>query len=124
MGRMTDGRPGRKLRWYQFRLGTLLLVTTLVVVGLVGWRVLVRPYQQQQAALKTVQRLGGSYQTAATWQTRLLGEGFLKVTLVNLADCDAPDEYLGDLANLPFLETLVVGGPLFTDDDLHSLDHL
>src|SRR5438552_1753583 len=109
----------RKLRWYQFRLSTLLLVTLLVASGLLSWRVFVQPYRQQRAAIKTIQRLGAGYYTAATWQSRLFGNDFLRVTLVKLADCDTPQEYVTELADLSFLETLVVGGANFTDDHLN-----
>ena len=44
--------------------------------------------------------------------------------LVDLADCDDPEEYLSQIAVLPCLETLVVGGLTFTDEDLDRLKNI
>jgi hypothetical protein len=121
---MSDGPQSLKLRWYQFRLRTLLLVTLLVAGGLLAWRVLVQPYRQQRAVMQTIRRLRGEYEARATWQSRWFGDGTFRVEVVKLADCDQPQEYLAQLAELPFLETLVVGGRNFTDEHLGALHRI
>ena len=48
-------------RLFRFRLRTLLLLTASVVsLMLSAWSVWVRPYREQQAALKELSRLGAS----------------------------------------------------------------
>src|SRR5438132_4657005 len=118
---MLCGKRKPKLRWYQFRLSTLLAITAMAAGALVGWRALIQPYRQQRVAVRTIERVGGSYQATGTWQRKLFGDDFVRVTLVNLAECDRPHEFVGHLGNLPFLETLVVGRSTFTDDDLRAL---
>ncbi len=112
--------PGRG-RWYQFRLRTLLAVVLLVAILLGVWRAIVEPYRLQLAAQETIERLGGSYVARTNWLNRLRVSDIPDLTLVNLADCDKPDEYIEQVAALPHLETLLVGGSRFTDSHLRQL---
>src|SRR5262245_55767647 len=114
-------RPAR--RWFQYSLRTLLGVVTLAVGLTMGWRSYIEPYQRQRRTLQLIEQLGGTYQTAEAprWLRRLNGEDFQNITVVNLADCDRPDDYIDAVAALPALETLVVGGLAFTDDHLRRL---
>jgi len=41
--------------------------------------------------------------------------------VVDLADCDRPEEYLPHLARLPKLRTLVVGGHSVGDDEVRAI---
>jgi internalin A len=113
-------------RWFQFSLRTLLIIAALAAVGALAWRSYVAPYHQQRKTMTLVEKLGGSYKTAQAgpWLRRLYGQDFQNVTLVNLADCDDPAAYLDQVTALPALETLVVGGPAFTDDHLRRLHKL
>ena len=80
----------RRLRWYQFRLRSLLLVTTLLASVLGGWGIVVAPrvtsYRRQQATIELSERLGGRYEAtpAPDWLRRLTGEDFMKVLLKQL----------------------------------------
>jgi hypothetical protein len=112
-------------RWHQYSLRTLLGLVTLAVGMLVAWRAYVGPYHRQRQTMRLIERLGGTYETveAPKW-LRLYGDDFQNISLVNLADCDQPDEYVGPIAALPALETLVVGGLQFSDDHLRQLEGL
>ena len=70
-----------------------------------------------------VAELGGSYQTAeaSNWHRGLFGSDLQNLVLVNLADCDQVDDFLGRVAASPMLETLVVGGDAFNDQHLRRL---
>jgi hypothetical protein len=72
--------------------------------------------------MATINRLGGSYQTQAAtgWRTYFNSQAQDVVT-VDLADCDSPDTYLPEVAGLPSLRTLVVGGQKFGDQQLGTL---
>src|SRR5262245_44232606 len=111
----------RRGRWYQFRLRTLLIAVVLAAGLLALWRALVEPHRLQREAQQTIERLGGSYEARTSWLNRLRLTDVPDLTLVNLADCDRPDEYIGPIAALPCLELLLVGGSRFTDSHLGQL---
>src|SRR5438552_3520089 len=120
-------QPARRpRRWYQFTLRAVLVLILLVGVLLAGWRMYLAPYQAQADAIERIQRFGGTYQAdgAAAWMNRLAGFELRNVKLMNLADCDRPDEYLDDIRRLPHLECLIVGGAAFSDDRLGQLEPL
>ncbi len=122
-----DGPARRRSRrrWLQFRLRTLLVVTALCAVGAFVWRTLsdALPYREQRRTMALVEKLGGSYQTAeaSSWHRRLFGRDLQNLALVNLADCNVPEQYIDALASLPEVETLVVGGEAFSDQHLGRL---
>src|SRR5437660_1481694 len=100
--------PRRRRRWYQFSLWSLFALTLLAALTLLGWRWTIAPYLAEAKTMALVKRLGGSYQSAPAplWMSRVAGEELGHVTLVNLADCDQPDEYLDAVARLPRLAIL------------------
>ncbi len=112
-------------RRFQFRLLTLFLLTALCAVGLFAWRTIADalPYREQPRTAALIAELGGSYQTAEAsgWHRRLFGSSLQNLVLVNLADCDRPEDYINPVAGLPKLETPVVGGEAFTDRHLSRL---
>jgi hypothetical protein len=117
-------RPDKRtLRWFQFRLRTLLLLIALTAIGLMGWQTYLAPYYVQRQTMRLIDKLGGRYQTSAPdqWQRRLFGDNFENLTFVDLSDCDDPAIYLKQVAVLPRVTTLVVGGERFTDDHLRRL---
>ena len=91
----------------------MLIAVTLVAGLLVAWRVYVEPYRRQRETMTLIEELGGSYKTepgGPAWMRDWFGtDNFQDIVLVDLADCDAPEKYLGQIALLPRLETLVVG---------------
>ena len=60
----SDGRAKARLRWFQFRLRTLLLLVTAVAALLLAWRSYVEPYRRQQQTIELVKKLGGRIVTA------------------------------------------------------------
>ena len=76
--------------------------------------------------MKRIEELGGKYTSEPSdkWLRWLYGDDFQNVVLVDLADCDEPEEYLDQIASLPQLETLVVGGRAFTDEHFSHLKRL
>jgi hypothetical protein len=120
-----DSPPGAKptLRWFQFRLRTLLVLLALMASLLVAWRVYLEPYRRQQQTIELIKTLGGRVVTVESrnWLRWLSGDDCQNVALVDVADRDDPAEYLNAVVALPALETLVVGGPGFGDEQLRSL---
>ncbi len=121
-----EPRPKPPRRWLQFSLSTLLAVTALAAGGAMAWRVYLEPYRRQRETMRLIEDLGGSYQTTAAdkWLRRLFGDDFQNITSVDLAVCDDPAQYIEQVASLPALETLTVGGPAFTDEHLRRLQGL
>jgi hypothetical protein len=116
-------RGKSRRRWFQFGLSTLLIVTALAAGGALAFRMYVEPYRRQRETMAMIAELGGSYKTAEAdkWLRRLFGEDFVNVVSVDLAACDEPDRYIEQVASLPALETLIVGGPGFADEHMRRL---
>ncbi len=116
--------PPKRRRWLQFSVRSLVLLTLLCAAGAYAWRSYLEPYRQQRQTMALIEGLGGSYQTseASAWLRGIYGGDFQNVVLVNLADGDDPAAYLPAIAALPKLETLVVGGPTFGDEELRALE--
>jgi hypothetical protein len=116
---------GRPRRWWQFGLRALLFFILLVALGLLAARAYLKPYWQQRQTVALVEKLGGTCQTTEDnrWWLRLAG-GTQSVTQVKLADCDDPEAYVADIAALPAIELLAVGGAAFTDEHAQRLHRL
>jgi hypothetical protein len=114
--KQTDA-AGRRRRWWQFGLRALLFLVLLIALGLLACRQYLKPYWRQQQTVALVEKLGGTCQTTevSQWWLRLAGSA-QNVTQVNLADCDDPNAYVAEVAELPAIELLIVGGPAFTDE--------
>ena len=122
-------QPRKRSRpWLQISLRTLLVIMTLAAVGAGAWRWYEGPFRRQRHAMRVIEKAGGSYEAIAAgpaWLRAARRQGaFQNITLVNVADCDDADAYLDDVSTLPVLETLVVGGPGFSDDHLRRLHGL
>jgi internalin A len=119
-------RKKPRRRWFQFGLSTLLAVTALAAGGAMAFRVYVEPYRRQRETMALIEKLGGSYQTTAAdkWLLWLFGDDFQNITLVDLANCDEPEAYLDQIAALPAVEVLIVGGNEFSDEHLRRLHRL
>jgi Leucine-rich repeat (LRR) protein len=116
----------RSLRWFQFSLGSLLGLTTVIVVMLAAWRSEVEPYRRQMAIAEAISKAGGSWAAAEgdPWQLWLLGEDSVNVVSIDVSEVDDPEAYLSGILELPRLETLTVGGESFGDDHLARLAKL
>src|SRR5262245_19713726 len=123
---MTDkAENSRTRRWGQFGLRGLLLVVLLVALGLLACRHYLQPYWRQKQTVALIESLGGTCQTVEVdhWWLKLFGGGY-NVTQVNLADCDDPDAYVAQVADLPAIELLIVGGLAFGDEHAQRLHRL
>ncbi len=111
-------------RWMKFVAVSLWIVTAGVVL-LSIWLLVFQPYRRQQQTAKLVAMLGGRIVTVeAPWWLPRFGNDLQKIELIDVAHCDDPAEYLEAVAALPDLETLVVGGPQFGDEQLRRLHGL
>src|SRR5262245_55786922 len=121
----TTSTNARQRRWWQFGLRGLLLLVLVVAVGLFLVRVYLQPFWRQKQTVALVERLGGTCQTVEVdrWWLNLFGGGY-NVTQVNLGDCDDPDAYVAQVAELPAIELLIVGGVAFTDEHAGQLHKL
>ena len=116
---------GRRRRWWQFGLRALLFVVLLVALGLLAVRAYLKPYWQQRQTVALVEKLGGTCQTTEDnrWWLRLAGST-QNITQVKIADCDDPEAYVAEIAALPAIELLAVGGAAFTDEHAQRLHRL
>ncbi len=115
---MSEANAKPRRRRFQFSLRTLLIAVTLVAGLLVAWRAYVEPYRRQREVMALIKELGGRYTTepgGPVWMRDWFGaDNFQNIVLVDVADCDDPEKYLGQVASLPRLESLVVGSQKFT----------
>ncbi len=119
----TGAAPRRGRRWFQFTLGSMLGLVLLAALVLGVWRMYLGRYRGQAEAIDLIERLGGTWQAqeAPAWESRVAGFPLRNVTLVNLADCDQPDDYLDSITSLPSLQVLVVGGQNLADEHVAKL---
>jgi hypothetical protein len=129
--------PKSKLRWFQYRLSTLLLLITAAAIWLSFWTNQVR---KQKEAVEFITRHGGSieytYQVNAgsnkptppgpTWLRNLLGIDYFD-HVVNAYFCGDflfTDADLERLQGLPDLEYLQIASSNVTDNGLSHLKYL
>jgi hypothetical protein len=120
--------PRKRRRWWQFGLRGLLFLVLLVAAGLCACRWHFRAYLQQPRTMALIASLGGACETTEVNDRWLRWVGCThNISQVDLADCDDPDAYIAQIAELPALELLAVGGLTFTDKharQLHGLHSL
>ena len=121
---MTEPKPKRRRRWYQFSLRSLVLFTVVCAVGAawVGWEL--EKTRREQLVVAKIEALGG-----AVWYHGIRGPDrlvwyFRKVRVVDLCDTPVTDADLAPLKALTNLEGLVLGGTPVTDAVLEHLKGL
>ncbi len=137
-----SARPDRKLRWFQFRLRTLLIVVTLAGCGFAWLGVKVRAARQQAADIAAIEKLGGevhyTYEFdpkgdptvfkepfAPKWLRSILGDDFFRnVFEVELSKTPVTGADLEHLAAFASLRRLQVYGTQLADADLDHLKRL
>lgn len=101
-------------RLLQFRLLTILVLTTITCVALAFHQGYLSPYARQWEAREQVRRLGGSVDLRPAeprWMRSLLGEDrFQDVTMIHLENRYLTNEDLTFLTSVPHVERLYLAG--------------
>jgi hypothetical protein len=133
--------PSGRLRWYQYRLRTLLIIMTLLAVWM-AW--ISHCARQQQTAVEKIHALGGnvSYDIqkingqyfafdyhaippGPAWLRKFIGEDYFQnVVYVELGKTHDTDDDLAILQNLPDLEGLALNDTNITGNSLVHLEGL
>ena len=74
-----------KLRWFQYSLRSLFLLTLLVAIGMSWLTVTMQNQRKQKAAAEAIEKAGGTVGTEPTWLGKLLrDDSLVRVIYVNL----------------------------------------
>jgi hypothetical protein len=93
----TDSPPiaeqkSRKLRWFQYRLRSLFVLTTLVAIAC-SWLAVMRQEQRKEyAAAEAIRKAGGAAMSEQTWLGKLLRDN----TLIRVSDVDLEGKPIAD----------------------------
>lgn len=110
-----------KLRWYQWRLRSLFLLTLLVATGMSWLTVTIQNQWKQKAAAEAIVKAGGTVESETTWLGKLLrDDSLVSVTEVSFYHYGgtATDAVLVHLERLNHLQSLDVGATDVTDGGL------
>ncbi len=135
----TTGQPTPKLRWYQYRLRSLLLLMLAVSLVMSAYATLRKAARAQRASVEAVLKLGGKvtydYEKdpanpthqppGPPWLRKLLGnDWFVTVTRVDLGQCPISDAGLEQFQGLPRLQVLDLAWTKVSDEGLGQLDRI
>lgn len=115
---------------FQYGLGALFTLATLLSIGLATWNSLFRPYWTQQAIVAKFQALHPPPEIVTepaipSWLRWIPGMNRLvKVKSLNLEHCPITDADLEPLPSLLHLERLYLASTAITDKALESIDSL
>jgi Leucine-rich repeat (LRR) protein len=140
-GTLSSSAQKCKLRWYQFSLRTLFILTALVAVVCSWFAVKLQEAKKQRETVQAIEKLGGSVHynffddgtgniiqpapVGPAWLRNLLGHDFFdNVRIVNLNDSKDADAALRLLKDLPQVRNLVVAGLHVSDAGLADIDSL
>jgi hypothetical protein len=119
------GKGQFKLRWYQYRLRSLFLVTFLVAIGMSYVAVTMQNQRKQKAAAVAIERAGGIVKCEKTWLGKLLrDDSLVNVTDVSLYGESISDAVMVHLEGLSQLESLQSANNQVTDAGLVHLQGL
>ena len=76
-------KPVPKLRWFQYSLRSLFLLTLLVAIGMSYVAVTMRNQRKQKAAAEAIEKAGGKTQSKPTWLGTLLRDDSLVLRQAN-----------------------------------------
>jgi hypothetical protein len=117
--------PHPKLRWFQYSLRSLFLLTLLVAIGKSWLTVTMRNQRKEKAAAEAIEKAGGAVKTEPTWLGEVLRDGSLvRVTDVSFSGEPITDAILVPLEGLTQLRVLELGGTNITDAGLVHLREL
>ena len=111
-----------KLRWFQYRLRSLFLLTTLVAIGMSWLTVTMQNQRKQKAAAKAIEKVGGIVKLERTWLGKLLrDDSLVRVTDVFLSGTPDTNAALVHLQGLSQLQWLDLTGTKVTDQGVKKL---
>ena len=114
-----------KLRWYQYSLRSLFLLTLLVAIGMSYVAVTMQNQRKQKAAAEAIEKAGGTVWYEPTWLGKLLrDDSLVKVTVVEFSGESTTDAVLVHLQGLSQLKTLDLDDAEVTDAGLVHLQGL
>ncbi len=141
----TPAPPKVKLRWYQFRLRTLLFGVFLASLATSWFAVRMQRAREQDAAVRELGKFEGTFiyydcevenrlgfgpeekntPRGPAWLRGLLGDDFFNdVTRVSFGSPEVTDENLIHLRAFPRLRHLLLDGTQVTDDGIRHLESL
>jgi hypothetical protein len=124
-------RPKRKLRRFQYKLGTLLMFVTVCATPCSWLSVKMRQPERQREAATAIEKLGGQVEWDSkasgkpAWLRKLLEDDFFNsVDRVFPGDTKVTDARLEHLKGLSRLQQLTLNGTKVTDAALKHLKGL
>jgi hypothetical protein len=121
----TAGKKDRRLRWYQWRLRSLFLLTFAVAIGVSWLAVTIRDQRKQKAAAEAIEKAGGIARCESTWLGKLLSDRSLgSVWCASFSGETTADDAIKHLQGLSDLQFLVVSHTRVTDAGLAHLQRL
>lgn len=123
----------QRLRWFQWRLRSLFVLTLLVAIGMSYVAVEMQHQRKQKAAADAIVKAGGRVDAESTWLGRLLrDDSLVSVTdagfvypLNNVTDTElAPIQDLHELYSLDIIDTQVTDAGLAYLQGLTQLESL
>ncbi|MFZ1933349.1 MAG: hypothetical protein WAU84_06360, partial [Thermoguttaceae bacterium] len=116
--------PPYKLRWYQWRLRTLFVLTLLVAIGMSWLAVTIQNQRKQKAAAEAIRKTGGTVTCKPTWLGKLLRDDSLVIVTIVQRWPSANDARLADLEGLSQLTFVNLYNSEVTDAGLAHLEGL
>jgi hypothetical protein len=117
--------PKPRLRWYQYSLRSLFVLTTLVAIGCSWLTVTIQNQRRQKAAGVALQKAGGTVLYKQTWLGRLLRDtSLLRAKDATFSGQPTSDVDLVHLQELSQLQRLCLGKTRITNVGLVYLETL
>jgi hypothetical protein len=115
-----EQKPPR-LRWYQWRLRTMFILTLFVAIGMSCIAVEIRDGKRQKAAAQAIEKAGGMVACKETWLGKLLrNDSLVKVTKAYLPRVS--DDLAVHLQGLSQLKVLELCHSKVTDAELQHIE--
>jgi hypothetical protein len=109
-----------KLRWYQWRLRSMFILTLVVAIACSWIAVEMRNERREKAAADAIVKAGGTVKSEPTWLGRLLGDE----SLVTVSEVGTNDGVFGPLRSGPLQPPFLRNARQITDAELIHLEGL
>jgi hypothetical protein len=117
--------PKPKLRWYQYSLRSLFLLTLLVAIGMSYVAVTMKNQRKQKAAGREMEKAGARVKSERTWLGNVLrDDSLVRITEVDLFPDSTPDAVLVHLQGLSQLHALSLDNTEVNDATLVHLQRV